>query len=316
MGERTGESWRQINECGTYPHCATGKGGSRPKTDGGISHKPNPTETQSMNFALTTTGGNAQTMTLKEITDLLDVRHNNAIRTVEAMMQEPEFGLATKIEYPIISGKGREQFIETYQLNKRQSIAVAAKLNTALLMRIIDRWQELEQATQVIADALEMEKEAMLKDLKLDATIEATKATIEISKAKGEAAKARGETAKLKLQALKDRLVRDKAVLESKTAKLISQGAKIKGDMTASKLSMPTDTITNLLLAHGSKLTPAEANNALVRLGYLSPNKAVVTSTGSYYGTTIKPSPTAKTSVARWYIAEFGELLPILTINK
>lgn len=52
-------------------------------------------------------------------------------------------------------------------------------------------------------------KEAMLKDLKLDATIEATKATIEISKAKGETAKARGETAKLKLQALKDKLVKD-----------------------------------------------------------------------------------------------------------
>ena len=29
-------------------------------------------------------------------------------------------------------------------LDKRQSVAVAAKLNTALLMRVIDRWQELE----------------------------------------------------------------------------------------------------------------------------------------------------------------------------
>ena len=36
--------------------------------------------------------------------------------------------------------------METYQLDKRQSIAVASRLNTALLMRIIDRWQELEHA--------------------------------------------------------------------------------------------------------------------------------------------------------------------------
>ena len=93
-------------------------------------------------LALNATCTTAVTMTLKEITDLLDVRHNDAMKTVEAICQNPEFGLATKIPYPIISGKGREQFIETYQLNKRQSIAVAANLNTALLMRIIDRWQE------------------------------------------------------------------------------------------------------------------------------------------------------------------------------
>jgi len=143
-----------------------------------------------------------QTMTLKEITDLLEVRHDKAMAKVEEMAKEPEFGWMSILDIQYSSGKGRIDTIQTYQLDKRQSIAVAAKLNTALLMRIIDRWQELEHATQVIADALEMEKEAMLKDLKLDATIEATKATIEISKAKGETAKARGETAKLKLQAL------------------------------------------------------------------------------------------------------------------
>ena len=42
--------------------------------------------------------------------------------------------------------------IETYQLNKRQSIAVAARLNTALLMRIIDRWQGTELYRQEIEE--------------------------------------------------------------------------------------------------------------------------------------------------------------------
>ncbi len=87
-----------------------------------------------------------QTMTLKEITDLLEVRHNDAMAVVERMSKEDGFGTATKISYPITSGKGRKQLIETYQLNKRQSIAVAARLNTNLLMRIIDRWQALEDA--------------------------------------------------------------------------------------------------------------------------------------------------------------------------
>ena len=85
-----------------------------------------------------------KTMTLKEITDLLGVRHNNAIRVVEELLKDQEFGLATQIEYPIISGKGREQLINTYELNKRQSLAVASRLSTKFLMRLVDRWQELE----------------------------------------------------------------------------------------------------------------------------------------------------------------------------
>ena len=261
------------------------------------------------------------TMTSLEVVDVINsyrdedapqLRHDNFVVKVRKIQEE--LGLLNIQESSYRNSQNKKQ--PMLLLDKEACLILVASETPKVLQAIIKRWQELEHATQVIADALEMEKEAMLKDLKLDATIEATKATIEISKAKGETAKARGEAAKLKLQALKDKLIKDKAVLESKTAKLISQGAKIKGDMTASKLSMPTDTITNLLLSHGSKLTPAEANNALVRLGYLSPNKAVVTSTGSYYGTTIKPSPKAKTSVARWYVAEFGELLPILSSNK
>lgn len=84
-------------------------------------------------------------MTLKEITDLLEVRHNDAMNVVAKMVENEDFGLATKISYPIISGKGRTQEIETYQLNKRQSIAVAARLNTSLLMRVIDKVDELEK---------------------------------------------------------------------------------------------------------------------------------------------------------------------------
>ena len=101
-----------------------------------------------MSFSLTTTGGNAQTMTLKEITDLLKVRHNDAMNVVERMAAEPEFGMITKISYSSPMPNGGFRAMETYQLNKRQSIAVASRLNTALLMRIIDRWQELENQSK------------------------------------------------------------------------------------------------------------------------------------------------------------------------
>ena len=98
-------------------------------------------------------------MTLKEITDLLEVRHDKAMAKVEEMAKEPEFGSVSKMDIQYSSGKGRIDTIQTYQLDKRQSIAVAARLNTMLLMRIIDRWQELEQVTQVMADTLQVDKE-------------------------------------------------------------------------------------------------------------------------------------------------------------
>ena len=103
-----------------------------------------------MSFALTTTGGNVQTMTLKEITDLLDVRHDKAMLKVAAMAESPDFGTMSILDI-VYNDKG--QTTKTYQLNKRQSIAVSARLNTALLMRIVDRWQELEEQQYSLASA-------------------------------------------------------------------------------------------------------------------------------------------------------------------
>ena len=85
--------------------------------------------------------GKTQTMTLKEITDLLKVRHNDAMTTVKKMAESPDFDYAPKIKERYNSGKNE---LETYTLDNRQSVAVSAKLNTALLMRVIDRWQETD----------------------------------------------------------------------------------------------------------------------------------------------------------------------------
>jgi len=83
-----------------------------------------------------------QTMTLKEITDLLEVDHSKSMSKVAVMAESPEFGTVAVLA--VVYNK-HGQTTNTYELNKRQSIAVASRLNTALLMRVIDRWQELEQ---------------------------------------------------------------------------------------------------------------------------------------------------------------------------
>lgn len=82
-------------------------------------------------------------MPLKEITDLLGVRHDRGMAKVTEMLQDVDFGAVSKID---IAYNSAGQTTETYLLNKRQSIAVASRLNTPLLMRILDRWQELEDA--------------------------------------------------------------------------------------------------------------------------------------------------------------------------
>ena len=98
----------------------------------------------------------SSTITLKEVTDMVKTRHNDAMGVVERMMASADFGLATKISYPIITGKGKQEFIQTYQLNKRQSIAVAARLNVGMLMVLVDYWidREAKESSPVEAIAL------------------------------------------------------------------------------------------------------------------------------------------------------------------
>ena len=86
---------------------------------------------------------NEYRMSLKSITDKLKVRHDNAVNVVRSMLEDEAFGHAPKIQERYNSGKNT---LDTYALNKRQSIAVAARLNTEFLMLVIDRWQELEDA--------------------------------------------------------------------------------------------------------------------------------------------------------------------------
>ena len=85
-------------------------------------------------------------ITLKEITDLISVEHNKAMKQVEKLAQEPSFGGVKKIATPTYNPNGSfNRNIDTYKLNKKQAIAVGAKLNNALLMKVIDRLEELEK---------------------------------------------------------------------------------------------------------------------------------------------------------------------------
>ena len=87
-------------------------------------------------------------ITLKEITDLVEVRHNDAMSKIEKLAEEPSFGSLRKIRSQYTSGKGRIDEIETYLLTEKQAIAAAAKLNNSMLMKVIDRLEQLEKNWQ------------------------------------------------------------------------------------------------------------------------------------------------------------------------
>ena len=79
-------------------------------------------------------------ITLKEITDLIDVQHSKAMLKVEQLSKEPSFGEVSKFDTFNLNNVK----VETYLLTKKQAIAVGAKLNNSLLMKVIDRLEELE----------------------------------------------------------------------------------------------------------------------------------------------------------------------------
>lgn len=81
-------------------------------------------------------------ITLKDLTDLISVRHDKAMIKVEALSKEPSFGLLSKMDIVNLNGLK----VATYSLTKKQAIAVGARLNNSLLMKVIDKVDELEKA--------------------------------------------------------------------------------------------------------------------------------------------------------------------------
>ena len=86
-------------------------------------------------------------ITLKEITDLISVEHNKAMKVVDKLMIEPSFGTVDRIA-TVYNSKG--QTIDTYMLSKKQAIAVGAKLNNTLLMKVVDKVEELTKQPQKV----------------------------------------------------------------------------------------------------------------------------------------------------------------------
>ncbi len=120
------------------------------------------------------------TMTLKDITDLVGVRHDKAIIKVLELEKEQGFGQVSRMDICIAKGNGATQTISTLVLNKKQSIAAAARLNNSALMMVVNRLEELEAANQAphfeipqnLPDALRYAAQLVEENQKALATIQ------------------------------------------------------------------------------------------------------------------------------------------------
>ena len=117
-------------------------------------------------------------ITLKEITDLIGARHDKSMLKVEELAVEDGFGLMSKIDISVPRGNGATpQIISTYQFTKKQAIAVGARLNNTMLMKVINRLEELEsqkpqfQIPHSYSEALRLAADLSDENIKLHSVI-------------------------------------------------------------------------------------------------------------------------------------------------
>ncbi|HFD4414701.1 TPA: Rha family transcriptional regulator, partial [Pseudomonas aeruginosa] len=89
-------------------------------------------------------GGQAATMTSREIADLVGSRHDNVRVTIERLAERGVIALPAMQEKPT-AGRPTQEYVFTGDQGKRDSIIVVAQLCPEFTARLVDRWQELEQ---------------------------------------------------------------------------------------------------------------------------------------------------------------------------
>lgn len=96
-------------------------------------------------------------ITLKEITDILEVRHDKSMTKIDKMIAEiPNFGSVSKMDIQYTSGKGRVDTTTTVCFTtESQAIAVGARLNNILLWKLVQKLHkpksQLELAKEQVA---------------------------------------------------------------------------------------------------------------------------------------------------------------------
>jgi phage regulator Rha-like protein len=85
-------------------------------------------------------------MSSREIAELLECRHDSVKRTIERLAERGVVTLPPLVETSFIGVDGRLQRSTEYRIGKRDSYVIVAQLSPEFTARLVDRWQELEEA--------------------------------------------------------------------------------------------------------------------------------------------------------------------------
>lgn len=164
-----------------------------------------------MNQLLTITKENASilTMSSREIAEITYKEHKNVLRVIRDLIEQ---NLVAQIE-PL--NEYRNQWFDYYELNKRDTFVVVARLSPEFTAAVVDRWQALENRQKPTALIPQSFSEALMLAAQLQAEKErnAPKVAFVDHYVEVGTSKSFRETAKiLKIpeRALVNRLVEDK----------------------------------------------------------------------------------------------------------
>ena len=187
-----------------------------------------------MNQLLTMTKENASilTMSSREIAEITHKEHKNVLRVIRDLIEQ---NLVAQIEP--LKFEYRNQWFDYYELNKRDTFVVVARLSPEFTAAVVDRWQALENQQKPTALIPQSFSEALMLAAQLQAEKErnAPKVAFVDHYVEVGTSKSFRETAKiLKMpeRALVNRLVEDKYLYRQSGVLLPYQSARTKGLFT------------------------------------------------------------------------------------
>ena len=183
-----------------------------------------------MNQLLTMTKENASilTMSSREIAEITHKEHKNVLRVIRDLIEQ---NLVAQIEP--LKFEYRNQWFDYYELNKRDTFVVVARLSPEFTAAVVDRWQALENRQKPTALIPQSFSEALMLAAQLQAEKErnAPKVAFVDHYVEVGTSKSFRETAKiLKIpeRALVNRLVEDKYLYRQSGVFLPYQSAHTK----------------------------------------------------------------------------------------
>lgn len=90
-------------------------------------------------------GGDAVTMSSREIAELVESRHDSVKRTIERLVERKVIGSPPMVEYLDGLGRPATEYLFSGDKGKRDSFVVVAQLSPEFTGALVDRWQKLEE---------------------------------------------------------------------------------------------------------------------------------------------------------------------------